>query len=65
MKEPANGNEKQGHTRARWQTETIKRDLESQSRPWQVKTIVKEKGSKDVPIFCVAKDMKSTPKVKL
>jgi hypothetical protein len=29
------------------------------------KTIVKEKGSKDVPLFCVAKDMKSTPKLKL
>jgi hypothetical protein len=35
------------------------------SRPWQVKTIVKEKGSKDVPLFCVAKGVKSTPKLKL
>jgi hypothetical protein len=29
------------------------------------KTIVKEKGSKDVPLFCVAKSMKLTPKLKL
>jgi hypothetical protein len=29
MKEAANGNEKQGHTRVRWQRETIKRDVES------------------------------------
>jgi hypothetical protein len=29
------------------------------------KTIVKEKGSKDLPLFCVAKGMKSTPKLKL
>jgi hypothetical protein len=29
MKEPANGNEKQGHTRARRQREMIKRDVES------------------------------------
>jgi hypothetical protein len=29
MKEPVNGNEKQGHARARWQRETIKREVES------------------------------------
>jgi hypothetical protein len=29
MKEPANGNEKQGHVRARWQKVMIKRDVES------------------------------------
>jgi hypothetical protein len=29
MKEPANGNEKRGRARARWQRETIKRDMES------------------------------------
>jgi hypothetical protein len=65
MKEPANGNEKQGCTRARWQRETIKRDVESKSWPWQVKTILKDKGSKDIPLFCVAKGVKSTPKLKL
>jgi hypothetical protein len=65
MKEPANGNEKQGRARARWQREMIKRDVESKSQPWQVKIIVKEKGSKDVPLFCVAKGVKSTPKLKL
>jgi hypothetical protein len=29
MKEPANGNEKQGHARVRWQREVMKRDVES------------------------------------
>jgi hypothetical protein len=29
MKEPANGNEKQGHARARWQRKTFKREVES------------------------------------
>jgi hypothetical protein len=31
MEEPANGNEKQGCARARWQRETIKRDVELES----------------------------------
>jgi hypothetical protein len=64
MKEPANGNEKQGcerdgkgkRSRETWRVRVWL---------WQVKTIVKEKGSKRLPLFCVAKGMKSTPKLKL
>ena len=34
-------------------------------QPWQVKEIVREKGSQDVPLFCVARWVRLTPKQKL